>query len=768
MTVAANEPGPRWPLLLALLGTIALATPWLFGAGVDVPDDALYYHVASWEWLRHALTHDTSPWFVPGKLGGVSLFADAMPMGPFYPAAWSLFVLPVWVAFPVACLLHGVAALLTTRWLARTLGASPMAATLAGAAVALGPLGAMGFVDCRADSWALVVWLPVAFGAMERYRRAPEGRRRLRWVALAAMSLGLVALGSHLRLSAAGLAAFGLWALVSGLPLRATIAALVLGTMAGAPGFLPSVLEWGQASGAASASGRFEFLAQPVQTGLDFSGLPGLLTPRPQVSYADYSVGALLGLALILGIGRGALRLGREEGEARPAGRMALLAMVLLLAAFSPSIPGLRLLFAPLLMLSHPVNDPWLAVAVVLVAAPAAVALDGLARQEQTGSLLRGPRGAVLVALLGGALAMLLLGAYRDGHGRLLYAVGLVQCLAAVGLALWLLVRRRPRRLLLLLVVIGLLDLGLFAARMYGAVPSQTIDLRHRTSVEGLDRLADGYVDIDDLSRLESFVYEPPDDGDEPAPDEPEEFWEDTAATIQQEIALRAWPAHFGMAHGLRALNGRAKLAPSRQVAMLMPLAEELRFAGMEQPALDALFGSADGLGSRTLALHGIPMVARPDGRLLPVGPGLPRCSSPARLELEADPQGRIARLLSADFELAGDLALVEEPAHEARPAAVAQVDCSDGGIIEVEADGEAVVILRERHHAGWRVSDADGDALDTFAVNQVHTGVRLPAGTHTLTVRFVPPGLHLSWASAALAWLVVLLLGLGSLRRRS
>jgi len=762
---AASDPSPRWPLALALLGTVALATPWLFGAGVDVPDDALYYHVASWEWLRWALSNDVSPWFVPGKLGGVSLFADAMPMGPFYPAAWALNALPVWIAFPVACLLHGVAALLTTRWLARTLGASPAAATLAGAAVALGPLGAMGFVDCRADSWALVVWLPVAFGAMERYRRAPAGRGRLRWVALAGAALALVALGSHLRLSAAGLAAFGLWALISRLPLRATITALALGTLAGAPGFLPSVIEWGQASGEANAAGRFAFLAQPVQTGLGFAGLPGLLAPRPQVSYADYSVGALLGLALILGIGRGALRAGRD---ARPAGRMGLLALLLLLAAFSPAIPGLRFLFAPLLMLSHPVNDPWLAAAVLLAAPPAAVALDGLAREE-SGVLRRrltGPRGGVLGALLLGGVALLALAGYRDLHGRLLYLVGLVQCLAVLGLTAWLLLRRRPARLLLVLVAIGLLDLGLFAVRMYTAVPSQRIDLRHRTDVVGLDQLAGGYVDIDDLSRLESFVYEPPAEDDEPEPEEPEEFWEDTAATIQQEIALRAWPAHLGMAHGMRALNGRAKLAPARQVAMLMPLAEELRFRGQKEQALAELFGPPGALGTRTLALHGVPVIADREGGVREVGPGMPRCFSPARLELEALEEGRTARLLSPGFAPAGDLALVEEPEHEARPQAVAEVECDEDGLIRVEAEAEAVVVLRERHHAGWVFVDDQGQ-LESFPVNQVHTGLRVSAGSHEIRYRFVPPGLHASWGSAGGGWLLLVGLGLASIHRR-
>jgi hypothetical protein len=277
-------------------------------------------------------------------------------------------------------------------------------------------------------------------------------------------------------------------------------------------------------------------------------------------------------------------------------------------------------------------------------------------------------------------------------------------------------------------------------------------------------------VDIDDLSRLESFVYEAPslDKPEGAAPEEPEEFWEDTAATIQEEIARRAWPAHLGMAHGIRALNGRAKLAPARQVAALMPLAEELRFGGMGQEALDALFFDRRGLGARTLALHGIPVIADREGRIHQVGPELPRCYSPAGLELEAEQEHRLARLLSPDFEPTGDLALVEEAAREARPEAVADVRCDEPGQVQVDAAGEAVIVLRERHHQGWRVADQDGTVLVTFPINQVHTAVRVGPGQHSLTWRFEPPGLRASWTSAAVGWLGLILVGLfGAVGRR-
>ena len=56
------------PLLVALAAALAVGAPLLVGQGVDVPDDALYYELASWEWLHYAWSNDLSPWFVPGKL----------------------------------------------------------------------------------------------------------------------------------------------------------------------------------------------------------------------------------------------------------------------------------------------------------------------------------------------------------------------------------------------------------------------------------------------------------------------------------------------------------------------------------------------------------------------------------------------------------------------------------------------------------------------------------------------------------------------------
>jgi len=756
-----------WPTFAGLLLAVATAWPILRGDGVDVPDDALYYAVASWEWLHLAWGEGISPWFVPGKLGGVSLFGDAVPMGPFYPASWLLWALPPHVAFPAACLLHGVLAFVTTRWLARTFGASRGAAALAGAAVAAGPLGTLGFVDCRADAWAMVVWFPVAVGALERCRRADGVRPRLAWSALAGVAVGLILLGCHVRLGVATTAAFGLWGLLSGAPVRYAVAAGLLGIVAGAPQWAPTLLEWGEASASASASSRLDLLAAPVQAGLAPAGLPGFLAPRPWVSYADYSVGAVLGVALIAGLGRGALRLGVSRDGPAP-GRLGLFFAVLAAASFSPSVPGLRYLFAPLLALSHPVNDVWSALAVLCAAAAGAVALDTVTAltADEVRARLRGFRGVLVAGLLGGGGVLALAGSFRDADGRLLYAVGLLQGVVVVGIAVVLLTRRSRTGLLPLLLLLGLADLGGQALRIHTAVPSEPLGWADRTDVEGVDALADGFVDVDDLARLEGFAY---DEGGTGAEDggEPEEFWEDTAAMMQEQILHRRWPPHLGMARGVRGLSGRAKLPPARQVQALTPLAEMLRVRDQSPDAIEELFAPG-GLGARTMQLHGIGAAAVADGSVLTVTGGVPRCRIPRRLEREEDPRTRVARLLeSPALILGGPVALVESYADEGAVGVGELISCA-AGRAEVRSPEGTVLVVRQRLHGGWAWRSADGAALEPFPVDQVHTGVRVPAGTQTVTWRFDPPGLAGSARAATGAWAVLALgLGLGLRRRR-
>ena len=145
----ASQGGSRagLELGLALLAMGLIVSPVLIGRGIDVPDDFLYYDVATWEWLRHALSRGVSPWFIPGKLGGVSLVGDTVAMAPFYPPGWVLALLPVSIFLPLVWLAHALATVLAGRWCAGMFGASSRAATLAGLALAAGPNGVIQIME---------------------------------------------------------------------------------------------------------------------------------------------------------------------------------------------------------------------------------------------------------------------------------------------------------------------------------------------------------------------------------------------------------------------------------------------------------------------------------------------------------------------------------------------------------------------------------------------------------------------------------------------
>ena len=737
----------RWPLIVALALALATGAPFLFGMGVDVPDDALYYELASWEWLRLAWLEGRSPWFVGGKLGGVSLFVDTVPMGPFYPAVALLAALPAGVALPLAALLHGLATLLAVRWLARVLGASPGAASLAGAAVAVGPVGTFGFVDARGIAWATLVWLPVALAAFERART--DAPRRARWLALCAVALALLLLGSHVRLSAGALAIFSLWALSSGRGARWAVPPVLLALAAGAPGYVPLLAEWGEASERAGLGGKLAALAGPAESGMTLASLPGLLAPRPWPSYADYSVGAVLGLALLLAWERGPLRL------RQPAGRAAALAALLLAAALSPSIGPLRWLFAPLLALTHPVDDVYSALAMIPAAAAAAVALDALTGAEVPRWRLR---ATFALGLAGSGGGLLLWGSelFRDEAAVRLYSLALLEVAIALPLALLFFARRRRGAL----IALGLLELGLVALRLHSAVPDDPLPLHHRTDVPGVEQLSEGYLDIDDLARLEPFRYaEAPAD----AAPEPREFWEDTAETMQAEILHRRWPAHLGLARGYRGLSGRAKLIPPRQVAVLTPLADQLRGQSIDGEHLRPLFEDRGALGARTLSLHGIAVAAAPDGVVLTAPELAPPCYRAPGLRFVADPAARVHAVLQPGFSVERADAIVEDAALLGRGGGVAEVRCTEGGA-ELSSSEETVLVFRERHHPGWVVRSGEIE-LPTIPVNVVHTGAIVPPGTHRLTLAFEPPGLRAALWAAGLGWMLIL--GLAALARR-
>ncbi len=730
---------PRTQLAVAGVALLALLSPLLTADGVDVPDDALYYALPSWEWLRHAFGAGVSPWWIPGKLGGVSLFADVVPMGPFYPGVVLAYLLPALPALLIATALHAVGAFFATRWAARVHGASTPAATAAALAVVVGPVGASAVIDAQFDAWPTFVWFPVALGCLHLAADA-EGRRRRRLLAFAGGAVALLLLGTHLRVAAAAGAALALWAVVRGRDLRGAAIVGALGLLAGAPGYAPMLLELAEAG---ARSGGL-----PVDQALGLGNLAGWLAPTPRVLIRDLSPGPILALGFVFA--------GLRVVAVRE--RRMLVWALLLLGAGASAVPGFRWIFAPLRVLSAPVDIVYAALAMYPVAIVGAVALDRAAELPAGAwaRRLRSPAVVVVLGVLGATtvgrpLARALLGSEAPVGTAL---VGAVQAAATIGAAAWILLRiGAPSRRRALLLVVVAADLTAFAVRAHVVVPSTPLRATTDIAVDA-SLLQDGYLDIQDLAQgFDSALTAAGDAAERSGVEWDVRVPEVDAPAMQADLLGRAIPPHYGVATGLRGLAGRSKLPPARQTAALAPLADQLQTVTGDPDVLRALFAAPDALGSRTMALHGVPVAVWGGELAFRAAAPPPPCWFPTTWEIIEDPAARVTASLSA-----GTTRGVLEGGEV--PGLPGDARCSvDGDRITVRADRDAVVVLPRRTHAG-RTAETATTTLRSFPVNQVQTGVAVPAGRTTFRLVFRPPGLLPSLAAAAVGW--VLLLGLG------
>ncbi len=768
------KPTQRWLLALLALPLAVIAAPMLVGGGVDVPDDAMYSSVSSWEWFRTAIHSGRNPFFVPGRLGGASLFTEAMQMGPIYPGMWLAILLPVPLALPLTFLLHGVGILLSMRFLARSFGASSLASMLAGAAVAGGAVGAAGFIEVQTDWLPVLVWLPLVIGCHRRLEDA-EGRDRMRWALWAGLALATMITGSHIRLAAGACGALGLWFVLRPRTLHYAIVSTVIGVAGGAVALAPALLEW-QLSSQDSTKAVAALALPPFQV-LEWTWTASWLAVKPFVTSREFGLGTVAGVAAIVGLVRA------------PSHRVALGVHTGLLLLLSADLPATRLVLFPLTALAHPTLIEYYALAMLPAAVLAALGFDQLAQERRVAlhpAILLVVLGFVVAAVLRVTTASDTLASEHELQWTAAATVRMAVVLLAVAGVLWRAKGAGARATGL--AVIAALDLIVGGVTYHRSIPSTPLALWDRGEVEGEELLAGGSLHIGEMAQLahdgidlqhgllaivgeEEVEWE-----DFQETGEMIDLWEE-APLLQAELLHRRWPVHLAMARGWRSISGRAKLPPVRAATMLAPLARTLAGSPSpwepvgddgpsgETPPLEPIFGSPSGIGWRTMVLFGIPVAVGEEGEFFEVPDVFPRCYAPVGLEAVPDDRERLQRLLTEDRAPSGT-ALVEDQALAANNLG-AKVSCEeDGHTIEVQADREAVVAFREVLNAGWHVTDQAGRQLETFAVNGVHSAVRVPAGETTLRWRFRPPGLLPGAGLSAMAWL----LGLGGLawiRRR-
>ena len=760
---------PAVQFSFALIPLLVAGGPFFLGRGVDIPDDAIYSTISTWEWVQTAWRTGQSPWLVPGKMGGVSLFTEAVQMGPIYPAMALAYFLPVSIALPIAFFGHALALLWAVRWAAIGFGVRPGLATLAGAALTAGPVGLAAFIECQTDTWPALLWYLVILGALVRCDGAESKRVQARWALTGGLALGLLLLGSHMRHSAGTCGALGLWFLLRGGGLRGLlwpIAITAIGLVVGAPGYLPGLLEWSEAQ---NATRSVASMALPPHQPLQWTFLSSWLAPKPFITTREFGVGALLGATFLVGVLRstpGVRRLSWFVG---------------LLLIASGGFPGIRWLLFPLTWLAHPTLIIYYAQAMAPAAIVAAFGLQQLLSMPRSEALalLKGPVGVGLGLFLGAAILRLLLGTATlpSPYQWTIYLHSVVQTFAVLALGGVLLATlgagTNSRTVAFAMLV--LLDLSILGIRYHLAIPSLPLTLEARLGVAGEDLLQDGSIHIEEFANLtmdglhfsdsfQSAIGAANFDYEEFSFEGEVDILEEETPVLQDFLLNRRWPVHLAAARGWRSLSGRVKLPPARQVAILLPLAVAL---GPDEDAeimagehvVDAgltrrLFGSPDGLGWQTLALHGIPIAISEMGQTFHIENLAPRCYSPASVLTAAKEHERVDRLLQGGFQVQGP-ALIEVILEGGENLVPARVSCEPKGLsVRSAADGPSLVVFRERLHPGWSAHlDGTGEKLPILAVNQVHMGVLLPPGVHEVRWRFMPPGLLLAlWISTLAA----------------
>jgi hypothetical protein len=146
----------------------------------------------------------------------------------------------------------------------------------------------------------------------------------------------------------------------------------------------------------------------------------------------------------------------------------------------------------------------------------------------------------------------------------------------------------------------------------------------------------------------------------------------------------------------------------------------------------------------------------------------LPRAWLVHRVETEGTDEGLLARLNEADFDPRQTVLLADDPPCEvvetAEVEGVRLVDRGNNRIeVEVEAAATGVLVFSEVYYPGWRAT-VDGEPAALLRADYTLRGVCVPAGTHRVTLRFVPASLQIG---AGISLISLLLVGWAAWRGR-
>jgi hypothetical protein len=194
-------PGEAWLWLAGLLVVISLSlADGLLGNVVAYERDTTVFYFPLMSWLAQQLHAGVFPLWTPQFFGGYPIFADGEVGLAYPPVLLALLSLPPERAFIALRLVHLALAGGGMFFLARTWRLPYPSAALAGVVFTLG-----SFLQAQIHHENIVrtaSWLPLILACVEKGLQAQAWPARLRWTALAALSLGLAGLSLHSQLLA--------------------------------------------------------------------------------------------------------------------------------------------------------------------------------------------------------------------------------------------------------------------------------------------------------------------------------------------------------------------------------------------------------------------------------------------------------------------------------------------------------------------------------------------------------------------------------------
>lgn len=132
----------------------------------------------------------------------------------------------------------------------------------------------------------------------------------------------------------------------------------------------------------------------------------------------------------------------------------------------------------------------------------------------------------------------------------------------------------------------------------------------------------------------------------------------------------------------------------------------------------------------------------------------LPRFFLAAETRAAESREAALALLAAPDFD-PRRLAIIEAPS-PALPASPGEVIVEAYGSsrvrLRVDASGPAFLVSSETYYPGWH-AEIDGQPSPIILTNVAFRGLAVPAGTHTVTMRFQPSILWWSLALSAISW---------------